>query len=156
HGQIKLAVRPIVEYGLDFLKWNTSPAATNKNIQIFSLVHPNAFHCLEFQPAYGHYKSSLVTKSIAATLFNGPNSVSATFCEYFDPMPLTTVAFILATPITLHNEVRPDTLISDDDDEHTTSHGHSESEDMLSSADDEPEIDGDDRYTAKAKGKGRA
>ncbi|KAG8727972.1 hypothetical protein FRC10_005438, partial [Ceratobasidium sp. 414] len=181
----------------------------------------------EFRPAYGHYESSLITKSIAAALFNSPNSVGATFCEYFDPMPLTTVAFILATmqfcieewetgqwqlrdlsasdmlnkyvahlrglkaaraaakfrmrrlvehwhgfgveysgtapteqsvyqPITLQNEVRLDTLISDDNDARTTSSGHSEYEDALFSANDKPEIDGDGRYTAKAKGKGRA
>ncbi|KAG8726836.1 hypothetical protein FRC10_006681, partial [Ceratobasidium sp. 414] len=73
-GQIKLAVRPIVEYGLEFLKWDSSPKAVDKNIQVFSLVHPNTFHCLEFRPAYGHYESSLVTKCIAAALFNGPNS----------------------------------------------------------------------------------
>ncbi|KAG9092896.1 hypothetical protein FRC06_011745 [Ceratobasidium sp. 370] len=95
-GQVKLAIRPIVEYGFDLLKWDTSPEAVNHNLQIFSNVHPNVFHCLEFNPVYGHYESDLLTKAIAATLFNGPYSVGATFHDYFEPMPLTTVAFILA------------------------------------------------------------
>ncbi|KAG9094046.1 hypothetical protein FRC06_011216 [Ceratobasidium sp. 370] len=51
---------------------------------------------LRFEPAYGHYESSLVTKSIAAALFTGPKLVGITFQDFFDPMPLTTVAFVPA------------------------------------------------------------
>ncbi|KAG8730499.1 hypothetical protein FRC10_002648 [Ceratobasidium sp. 414] len=45
---------------------------------------------------YGHYESSLLTKAIAAALFGGPYSVGITFHDYFEPMPLITVTFILA------------------------------------------------------------
>ncbi|KAG9088293.1 hypothetical protein FRC06_002110 [Ceratobasidium sp. 370] len=95
-GQVKLAIRPILEYGFGFLKWDSSPKATNDNLRTFSTLHPNAFHCTKFNPLYGHYESELLTKSITAALFSGPYSVGITFRDYFDPLLLTTVTFILA------------------------------------------------------------
>ncbi|KAG9089976.1 hypothetical protein FRC06_001263 [Ceratobasidium sp. 370] len=94
--QIKPAIRPMVEHGFEFLKWDSSPEIINRNLKIFSAIHPNAFYCTEFDPTYGHYESSLLTKAIAAALFGGPYSVGVTFRDYFEPMPLTTVTFILA------------------------------------------------------------
>ncbi|KAG9074170.1 hypothetical protein FRC06_010888 [Ceratobasidium sp. 370] len=78
-GQVKLAIWPILEYGFGFLKWDSSPKATNDNLRTFSTLHPNTFHCTKFNPLYGHYKSELLTKSIAAALFSGPYSVGVTF-----------------------------------------------------------------------------
>ncbi|KAG8728868.1 hypothetical protein FRC10_004508, partial [Ceratobasidium sp. 414] len=95
-GQVKLVIRPMMEHGLELVKWDSSPEVINRNLEIFSTVHPNAFHCTEYYPMYGHYESSLLTKAIAAALFGGPYSVGVTFRDYFEPMPLTTVAFILA------------------------------------------------------------
>ncbi|KAG9082203.1 hypothetical protein FRC06_005170 [Ceratobasidium sp. 370] len=94
-GQIKLAIRPMMEHGFEFLKWDSSPEIINRNLKIFSTIHLNAFHCTEVDPTYGHYESSLLTKAIAAALFGGPYTVGVTFHDYFEPMPLTTVAFIL-------------------------------------------------------------
>ncbi|KAG9083679.1 hypothetical protein FS749_005841, partial [Ceratobasidium sp. UAMH 11750] len=222
-GQVKLVIRPMMEHGFEFLKWDSSAETINRNLKIFSTIHPNAFHCLEFNPMYGHYESSLLTKAIAAALFGGPNSVGVTFRDYFEPMPLTAVAFILANmqfcieewetgqwvprdlstsdmlnkyvahlrglkearaaargrmarsqghwfdfgfeysgatpltapiyqPITLRSEVRPDTPITDDDNSMISA----QNEQSDSDSDEEPETYPDGRYTAKAKGKGRA
>ncbi|KAG9093957.1 hypothetical protein FRC06_011296 [Ceratobasidium sp. 370] len=82
-------------HGFEFLKWDSSPKIINCNLKIFSAIHPNTFHCTEFDPTYGHYEGSLLTKAIAAALFGGPYSVGITFHDYFEPMPLTTVTFIL-------------------------------------------------------------
>jgi hypothetical protein len=113
-GKIKEVLRPVMQYGCEFLKPATTPKAINHNLDIYAAIHPNRFHCLvsdllstsSYQydlikqqrvwPVYGHYESDLVTQAIAVALFSGPTSIGVVFRDFFKPIPLTTVAFILA------------------------------------------------------------
>ncbi|KAG9084323.1 hypothetical protein FRC06_004123, partial [Ceratobasidium sp. 370] len=95
-GRFKDPVRPLVEFKLGFIKPPSNDADVNHNLTIFRAVHPNAFHCTEFSPPYGHYESDLVTHAIACTMFSTPTSIGVVHREFFKPMPLTTVAFVLA------------------------------------------------------------
>ncbi|KAG9091639.1 hypothetical protein FRC06_000482 [Ceratobasidium sp. 370] len=95
-GRVKDALCPFTQYTFGFEKPTLTPEATNRNLAIFREIHPNRFHCLEYQPAYGHYESGTLSQAIAVALFSNPSSVGVTFQNYFDPMPLTTVAFVLA------------------------------------------------------------
>jgi hypothetical protein len=47
-------------------------------------------------PRRGHYESSDIGRVIGACLAYGPTSVIVQFLDYFDPIPITVVAFILA------------------------------------------------------------
>jgi hypothetical protein len=47
-------------------------------------------------PRRGHYESANIGRVIAACLAYGPTSVIVQFPDYFDPLPITVVAFILA------------------------------------------------------------
>ncbi|KAG9077446.1 hypothetical protein FRC06_008906, partial [Ceratobasidium sp. 370] len=95
-GRFKDPVRQLVEFKLKLIKPASTPEAVNRNLEIFNAVHLNTFHCTRFSPPYGHYESDLLTQAIALTMFKDPNAVGVVHCEFFDPMPLTTVAFILA------------------------------------------------------------
>ncbi|KAG8713034.1 hypothetical protein FRC08_013768 [Ceratobasidium sp. 394] len=95
-GKIKDALRPLPPFRLGFKK----PALTSEDIEhnreLFAKIHPNTFHCLEYDPPYGHYESDIVTEAIALALFPSPTSVGVAFQDYFNPVPLTAVAFVLA------------------------------------------------------------
>ncbi|KAG8707607.1 hypothetical protein FRC08_000392 [Ceratobasidium sp. 394] len=95
-GRVKDVLRPFTQYTFGFKKPALTTEAINRNLAIFREIHPNRFHCLEYQPAYGHYESDSLSQAIAVALFSSPTSVGVTFRNYFDPMPLTTVAFVLA------------------------------------------------------------
>ncbi|KAG8730558.1 hypothetical protein FRC12_020197 [Ceratobasidium sp. 428] len=94
--KIKDALRPLTQYEYGFIKPANTPEAVNHNIKVFRSIHPNNFHCLQYEPVYGHYEGKIVSQAIAVALFSGPSSVGVTFRDYFDPMPLTAVAFVLA------------------------------------------------------------
>ncbi|KAG9098213.1 hypothetical protein FRC06_006638, partial [Ceratobasidium sp. 370] len=66
------------------------------NLDTFNLVHPNSFHCTTYSPRDGHYKNPDIVHCIAAAFFYAPSMVGLQFPDYFDEMPLTIVAFILA------------------------------------------------------------
>ncbi|KAG9088220.1 hypothetical protein FRC06_002163 [Ceratobasidium sp. 370] len=95
-GRFKDPVRPLVEFKLGFIKPPSNDTDVNHNLTIFWAVHLNAFHCTEFSPPYGHYESDLVTHAIACTMFSTPTSIGVVHHEFFKPMPLTTVVFVLA------------------------------------------------------------
>ncbi|KAG9096298.1 hypothetical protein FRC06_008817 [Ceratobasidium sp. 370] len=98
-GKVKDVLRPFTQYTFGFEKPALNNEAIDRNLAIFREIHPNRFHCLEYQPAYGHYESNALSQAIAVALFSNPTSVGVTFRNYFDPMPLTTVAFVLANDI---------------------------------------------------------
>ncbi|KAG9076827.1 hypothetical protein FRC06_009302, partial [Ceratobasidium sp. 370] len=95
-GRFKDPIRPLVQHTLDLWKPASTDEDVNHNLQIFMLVHPNTFHCTKFSPPYGHYESDLLTQAIATTMFCSPTAVGVVYHEFFDPMPLTTVAFVLS------------------------------------------------------------
>ncbi|KAG9076856.1 hypothetical protein FRC06_009245 [Ceratobasidium sp. 370] len=73
--------------------------------------------------------------------------------EYSGTMPVNDPIY---QPITQRSEVRPDTPISDEDDDLIAEQPTDEPWFLLSDDDAEPETNADGRYTTKAKGKGRA
>ncbi|KAG9118480.1 hypothetical protein FRC07_006999 [Ceratobasidium sp. 392] len=95
-GRFKDPIRSLVQYRLDFIKSAMTTEEINHNLEVFNSVHPNSFHCLRQNPDYGHYENPLLTHAIAATVFANPNAPGAVHCEMFNPVPLTTVAFVLA------------------------------------------------------------
>ncbi|KAG8706172.1 hypothetical protein FRC09_002545 [Ceratobasidium sp. 395] len=94
--KVKEALRPLVQYAYGFDKPASTPAAINRNIEIFRSIHPNRFHCIDYLPPYGHYESDILAHAIAVSLFGSPSSIGVMFRSFFSPMPLTVVAFILA------------------------------------------------------------
>ncbi|KAG8700538.1 hypothetical protein FRC09_005894 [Ceratobasidium sp. 395] len=95
-GRFKDPIRPLVQYELGLLKPAMTPEEINHNLEVFARVHPNTFHCTQFDPPYGHYESTLLTHAIAATMFGHPGAVGVVYQNYFNPIPLVTVAFVLA------------------------------------------------------------
>ncbi|KAG8679624.1 hypothetical protein FRC08_016858 [Ceratobasidium sp. 394] len=94
-GKVKDLLRPFTQYTFGFEKPALNAEAINRNLAIFREIHPNRFHCLEYQPPYGHYENNALSQAIAVALFSNPSSVGVTFQNYFNPMPLTTAAFVL-------------------------------------------------------------
>ncbi|KAJ1303018.1 hypothetical protein OPQ81_011219 [Rhizoctonia solani] len=66
-----------------------------QNEDLFELVK-DSFYCISFDPPEGHYKSREIHRAIGAGLFNSPNSVGILYQDYFNPMPLAVVAFVIA------------------------------------------------------------
>ncbi|KAG8728126.1 hypothetical protein FRC10_005284, partial [Ceratobasidium sp. 414] len=95
-GRFKDPIWPLVEFKLGFIKPPLNDVDVNRNLAIFRAVHLNAFHCTSFSPPYGHYEGDLVTYTIACTMFSTPTSIGVIHREFFKPMRLTTVAFVLA------------------------------------------------------------
>ncbi|KAF8609549.1 hypothetical protein BDV93DRAFT_503858 [Ceratobasidium sp. AG-I] len=95
-GRFKDSVRPLVQYKLGFIKPALTDEDINHNLRLFRQIHPNTFHCTEFSPPYGHYESDIVTHAIAVTLFGNSTAIGVEHREMFNPMPLTTSAFMLA------------------------------------------------------------
>ncbi|KAF8600370.1 hypothetical protein BDV93DRAFT_510967 [Ceratobasidium sp. AG-I] len=94
--KVKERLRPIVAEVHGFTHRIANQQDIQDNLDRYSLVHPNTFHCREYSPHKGHYESPHLARFIAAGLFHGPTSVGAQFPEFFEEMPLTVVAFILA------------------------------------------------------------
>ncbi|KAF8594470.1 hypothetical protein BDV93DRAFT_515750 [Ceratobasidium sp. AG-I] len=95
-GKVKERLRPIVAEVHGFNHRIASQEDIQDNLDQYNLVHPNTFHCREYSPRKGHYESPHLARFIAAGLFHGPTSVGVQFPEFFEEMPLTVVAFILA------------------------------------------------------------
>ncbi|KAG9101461.1 hypothetical protein FS749_006680 [Ceratobasidium sp. UAMH 11750] len=95
-GRVKDALRPLPPFRMGFKQPALTPEAVEHNLELFKKLHPNTFHCLEYDPPYGHYESEIVLEAIALALFASPTSVGVVFQDYFNPVPLTAVAFVLA------------------------------------------------------------
>ncbi|KAG8688322.1 hypothetical protein FRC09_012965 [Ceratobasidium sp. 395] len=67
--KIKDLARLFTEHKVGFIKPATTPEAINHNIDLFKTIHPNKFHCLEYDPVYGHYESPLLAQAIAHLIF---------------------------------------------------------------------------------------
>ncbi|KAG8786410.1 hypothetical protein FRC12_016618 [Ceratobasidium sp. 428] len=94
--KIKDLIRSFTAHKVGFIKPATTPDAIKHNIELFKTIHPNKFHCLEYNPVYGHYESPLLTEAIAETCFPNPTGIANSFRQWYEPMPLTAVAFVLA------------------------------------------------------------
>ncbi|QRV79822.1 hypothetical protein RhiJN_07837 [Ceratobasidium sp. AG-Ba] len=95
-GKTKEKLRSIIEIVYEFDGRIVTQDDIWANLDRFNEIHPNTFHCTSYRPRRGHYKSEHIARCIAAALFQGPNSVGVLYPDYFEDMPLTVVAFVLA------------------------------------------------------------
>ncbi|QRV91330.1 hypothetical protein RhiJN_19348 [Ceratobasidium sp. AG-Ba] len=95
-GKVKEKIRAIIEIVYEFDGRVVTQDDIWSNLDRFNEIHPNTFHCTSYRPRRGHYESEHIARCIAAALFQGPNSVGVLYPDYFEDMPLTVVAFILA------------------------------------------------------------
>ncbi|KAG8719935.1 hypothetical protein FRC08_001596 [Ceratobasidium sp. 394] len=95
-GKTKEAMRPFVENVHGFMHRLLDQQAIQDNLDRFSLLYPNNFHCTEYCPRKGHYESPELAHAIAVTFFQGPSSAGMMYPDYFRDMPLTVIAFVLA------------------------------------------------------------
>ncbi|KAG8732766.1 hypothetical protein FRC10_000616 [Ceratobasidium sp. 414] len=95
-GRSKEVLRPFIEYYFGFKKPATTPDAIAHNIALADKLLPNTFHCLAYDPPYGHYKGDALSLAIAVVLFGSPTAVGIAFRGYFDPLPETAIAYVLA------------------------------------------------------------
>ncbi|QRV78996.1 hypothetical protein RhiJN_07011 [Ceratobasidium sp. AG-Ba] len=95
-GKTKEKLRAIIEIVYEFDGSIVTQDDIWANLDRFNEIHPNTFHCTSYRPRRGHYESEHIARCIAAALFQGPNSVGVLYPDYFEDMPLTVVAFVLA------------------------------------------------------------
>ncbi|KAG9081186.1 hypothetical protein FRC06_005745, partial [Ceratobasidium sp. 370] len=95
-GKVKERLRPLVTFIHSLQHRVTSQQEIQNNLDAYNLVWPNTFHCASYSPRGGHYENPEIAHLIGAALFYSPSAVGLQFPDYFDEMPLTVVAFILA------------------------------------------------------------
>ncbi|KAG8683329.1 hypothetical protein FRC08_014341 [Ceratobasidium sp. 394] len=95
-GKSKELLRPFIEFYFGFKKPATTPDAIAHNIALADKLLPNVFHCLAYDPPYGHYEGEALRLAIAIVLFGSPTAVGVAFRGYFKPVPETAVAYVLA------------------------------------------------------------
>ncbi|KAG9094155.1 hypothetical protein FRC06_011110 [Ceratobasidium sp. 370] len=95
-GKLKERVRPIVGPSRGFNQCVATQQDIQDNLDLFHELHPNSFHCTSTRPRRGHYEHIDLAHCIAAAFFYGPNAVGVLFPDYFEDMPLTVIAFVLA------------------------------------------------------------
>ncbi|KAG9078908.1 hypothetical protein FRC06_008110, partial [Ceratobasidium sp. 370] len=95
-GKLKERVRPIIGPLRGFNQCVAMQQDVQDNLDLFHELSPNSFHCTSTRPRQGHYEHIDVARCIAAAFFYGPNAVGVLFPDYFEDMPLTIIAFILA------------------------------------------------------------
>ncbi|KAG9086165.1 hypothetical protein FRC06_003243, partial [Ceratobasidium sp. 370] len=95
-GKVKEHLRPLVTFIHNLQHRVTGQQEIQNNLDAYNLVWPNTFHCASYSPRGGHYENPEIAHLIGAALFYSPSAVGLQFPDYFDEMPLTVVAFILA------------------------------------------------------------
>jgi hypothetical protein len=45
-GKIKEVMCPIIQFGIEFIHPAVTANDINENLDLYSLIHPNRFHCL--------------------------------------------------------------------------------------------------------------
>ncbi|KAG8727030.1 hypothetical protein FRC10_006495, partial [Ceratobasidium sp. 414] len=92
---VKVSLRPIVEFIFKLKKPALTQADIDHNLNIIRYVYPLRFHCTDPWARRGHYEGLVITRAIAAALFSGESSVGVMFHEFFDPIPIPTLAYVL-------------------------------------------------------------
>ncbi|KAG9078022.1 hypothetical protein FRC06_008570 [Ceratobasidium sp. 370] len=95
-GRSKEVLRPFTEFYFGFKKPATTPDAIAHNIALAGKLLPNSFHCHAYDPPFGHYEGEALRLAIAIVIFGNPMAVGVAFRGYFNPMPETAVAYVLA------------------------------------------------------------
>ncbi|KAJ1301815.1 hypothetical protein OPQ81_009043 [Rhizoctonia solani] len=93
-GKTRDSIRNSIEAGFGFIWAADTEEDFLQNEDLFELVK-DSFYCISFDPPEGHYESQEIHCTIGAGLFNGPNSVGILYQDYFNPMPLAVVAFVI-------------------------------------------------------------
>ncbi|KAG9076533.1 hypothetical protein FRC06_009456, partial [Ceratobasidium sp. 370] len=89
---VKLSLRPVAEFIFKLKKPALTQADTTHNLNIIRYVYPLRFHCTDPWARRGHYEGLVIPRAIAAALFSGESSVGIMFHEFFDPVPIPTLA----------------------------------------------------------------
>ncbi|KAG8735269.1 hypothetical protein FRC10_010811 [Ceratobasidium sp. 414] len=92
---VKLSLRPVTEFIFKLKKPALTQADIDHNLNIIRYVYPLRFHCTDPWARRGHYEGLVIPRAIAAALFNSESSVGVMFHEFFDPIPIPTLAYIL-------------------------------------------------------------
>ncbi|QRV96408.1 Formin-like protein 20 [Ceratobasidium sp. AG-Ba] len=92
----KLACRPIVEFIFKLRNPPLNYEDLDWNLNIMRWIYPLRFHCTDPRRRRGHYQSIIIPRVLSAILFSGENSVGILFHEFFDPLPIPLIAFILS------------------------------------------------------------
>ncbi|KAG9088020.1 hypothetical protein FRC06_002258 [Ceratobasidium sp. 370] len=95
-GKVKDRLRPLIAHIHALEHCVRTQHDIQDNLDTFHLVYPNSFHCKTYSPRDSHYENPDIACCIAAAFFYAPSAVGLQFPDYFDEMPLTIVAFILA------------------------------------------------------------
>ncbi|QRV93926.1 LON domain serine protease [Ceratobasidium sp. AG-Ba] len=95
-GKVKERLRPVIAEIHNLQHRIATQQDVQGNLDAFHQAHPNSFHCASMSPRSGHYESPHLGRVIGAGLGHGPTSVIVQFPEYFENMPITVVAFMLA------------------------------------------------------------
>ncbi|QRV89041.1 hypothetical protein RhiJN_17059 [Ceratobasidium sp. AG-Ba] len=95
-GKSKDGLRPFTEFYWGFKNPASTPTAIAHNIALVQKLAPNMFHCLAYDPPYGHYEGEALKMAIAIVFFTNPTAVGVSFRNYLDPLPETAVAYVLA------------------------------------------------------------
>ncbi|KAG9098944.1 hypothetical protein FS749_002527 [Ceratobasidium sp. UAMH 11750] len=89
---MKDVLHPLPPFRMGFKKPVLTPEAIEHNLKLFKKLNPNTFHCL--MSTIATFK--IVSEAIALALFATPTLVGVAFQDYFNPVPLTAAAFVLA------------------------------------------------------------
>ncbi|QRV76878.1 Formin-like protein 20 [Ceratobasidium sp. AG-Ba] len=95
-GKVKERLRPVIAEIHGLQQRIATQEDVQHNLDAYHQAHPNSFHCASMSPRNGHYESPHIGRVIGAGLGYGPTSVIVQFPEYFENMPITVVAFMLA------------------------------------------------------------
>ncbi|QRV95466.1 hypothetical protein RhiJN_23484 [Ceratobasidium sp. AG-Ba] len=95
-GKVKERLRPVIAEIHGLQQRIATQEDVQHNLDAYHQAHPNSFHCASMSPRSGHYESPHIGRVIGAGLGYGPTSVIVQFPEYFENMPITVVAFMLA------------------------------------------------------------
>ncbi|KAG9094268.1 hypothetical protein FRC06_010997 [Ceratobasidium sp. 370] len=95
-GKVKERLRALIAEIHTLRHRISSEEDIQHNLDAYNLAYPNSFHCTSQSPRRGHYESPHIPRLIGAAFFYGPTSVGVQFPQYFEEMPLTIVAFVLA------------------------------------------------------------
>ncbi|CAE7127023.1 unnamed protein product, partial [Rhizoctonia solani] len=91
-------VRQLIPHQYSLYNPPMNQAQRQYNKQQVETLIPHGFHSRDVtRPRSDQYEHPVVQRAIALIGFPSPDAIGSTFYEYFNPMPLPTVAFALTT-----------------------------------------------------------
>lgn len=132
-GKVKERVRSVIEHMFDLRYPPLSEEDVQHNRELVKKLNPNTFHCRVcmsllhgasmlttdrpqvFDPRSGHYEHPAIWRALAAAIFHNRDAIGVLHREYFNPLPIPTMAFVLTTVChlfhTQHKRIQVDAYI---------------------------------------------